>query len=139
MEQFNPTAFHDQLNQFIGVLEWTRHTLSGLIYSEGVAYLQEHGKCYWLVDTIGSYFVANDKFQEHLSANPGFASLHFWKLKKEGDGAVLIAELDLGCDPVVRQDFEFTAFPFPESGEFTLYCGQDFANEPWKPFLPSEY
>ena len=129
---------HADLQRFNGSDTWYQHQLVGwVVYSEGVQYLAEAAGAYWLIDAIASHIGHNKKIRAAYRTVPGFASLHFWKLRKVKDGAVLEAVLDLGQKPVARQRIEYTDFPFPASGEFTIYAGMD-AGILVKLYLPSE-
>jgi hypothetical protein len=46
---------------------------------------------------------------------------------------------DTGLEPIVTQKIEYTDFPFPRSGLFLLYVGNDGPGTMTKIFLPSEY
>ncbi len=87
----------------------------------------------------GSHFSSNDSLRDHLRVDRDFASLHFWTLQQQGRDAILQAELDSGCEPVVTQKIGYTDFPFPPNDKFMLYCARDSDSDLHKLFLPSEY
>src|SRR3954454_94266 len=45
-------ALYAQLNQFTGSSKLYRHWLKTFCYTEGVAFLAERTRCYWLIDLI---------------------------------------------------------------------------------------
>ena len=127
---------HAELEQFCGTEEYHRHGLArNVLFTDGVQYLMEHGKCFWLGDAIASHLpnVAT------VSRKHGedFASFHIWLLRKDGNGAVLTAHLDKGTPAKITQKIEYTDFPFPEDGVFKLYVGQQ--DTFFVVMLPSEY
>lgn len=44
---------HD-LQQFTSTQDYHRH-FTGLLYTDGIQYLAEHGQCFWLIDLVGSH------------------------------------------------------------------------------------
>lgn len=118
-------ALHATLAGFCGTEEYHRHWLPHVVYTDGVAYLQEAGKCYWLVDAIASHL----RFPSIVMRRRGerFARLHQWELRRLPEGsanmAVLEARADSGEKVVIRQLIPYTDFPF-EDGEkpFRLYA-----------------
>ena len=42
------------LEMFTGTENYYRH-FSGMLYTDGIQFLAQEGKCYWLLDLIGSY------------------------------------------------------------------------------------
>ena len=139
-DKMEAATLHANLRQFTGCEQWYRHSVArNVIYSEGMQYLAENGGAYWLIDAIASHIAANPKHKAARNLNSRFNDLHFWKLRKRDGGAVLEAVEDSGCKPVVTQEIEFTDFPFPADGEFTVYAGTDGPGSPVKLYLPSEY
>jgi len=45
----------EDLEQFIGTENWYRHWTKLLLYTDGVSFLAEAGKCFWLIDLVASY------------------------------------------------------------------------------------
>lgn len=132
---------YSELTQFIGSETWTSAgpLFPNVIYSEGAVFLAENAKAWWLLEAIASHLVSGKEIREHVEKNPYFLGLHFWKLRKDGNGAILECVEDTGCEPIVSQKIEYTDFPFPSSNEFTLYVGNDGPGTMTKIFLPSEY
>jgi hypothetical protein len=91
------------LTQFTGSDTWYEHP-TGLLYTEGVNYVAEHGGAYWLIDAIASY-------QPQLRRNPELNEFQLWELEVEDSGAVLTCRPDSDQPVVVRQKIEYTDFP----------------------------
>jgi len=126
------------LGQFIGSMEWTRHPLCrNVIYSEGMAFVAERGKAYWLIDAIASHEAHNPKLKAACRNDESFDYLHFWILKvnQETKAWELTCIKDTGEKPVVVQTDIYTDFPF----SIKIYAGNDGPGTLRKLFLPSEY
>lgn len=123
------------LAQFTGSERWFRHSFArAVLYTEGVAYVAEHGDAYWLIDAIASHLVSR-AFNAAAVKDERIGLLHFWKLAVRGDhGAVLTAEADAGEPPFIRQEIPFTDFPLDE---IRIWAGND--GQHWTLILPSEY
>lgn len=123
---------YSELTQFIGSETWTSAgpLFPNVIYSEGAVFLAENAKAWWLLEWIASHLISGKEIRE---------GLHFWKLRKDGNGAILECVEDSGCKPIVSRNIQYTDFPFPRSNEFMLYVGNDGPGTPTKIFLPSEY
>lgn len=91
------------LDQFTGTDNYYRHQ-SGLMYTDGIQYLAEEGKAYWLLDAIGSY-------QAQLKKNQRLQEFQLWELRVQDRQAVLTCKEDSDCPDVVRQEIEYTDFP----------------------------
>jgi hypothetical protein len=132
---------YSELTQFIGSERWTSAgpLFPNVIYSEGAVFMAEKAKAWWLLKAIARHLVSGKEIREHVEKNPYFLGMHFWGLRKEGDGAVLTCVEDTGLEPIVTQKIEYTDFPFPRSGLFLLYVGNDGPGTMTKIFLPSEY
>ena len=102
-----------ELEAFIGTEEYHRYPIGPLLLTDGAAYLAKEGKCYWLIDAIGSY--QSEVFEGKLEAGRrrlrefGF---QFWELEVADDkSAVLTCVEDSGYEPLVIQTFRYTDFP----------------------------
>jgi hypothetical protein len=95
----------DDLSQFTGTENWYRHSKL-LIYTDGIKYVAEEGKAYWLIDAIASY-------QSQLRKNRRLAELQLWELKVTNNKAILTCKEDSNCPPIVTQEIEYTDFPLP--------------------------
>jgi len=94
----------NDLAQFTGTENYYNHYL-GYRYTDGVKYLAEVGKCYWLLDAVFS----------HMRSEP----FQIWTLEVKDSKAVLIMIEDTGQPEKVKQEIEFTDFPL-ESIKFYL-------------------
>lgn len=113
------------LGQFTGTDNWYKH-FTGLLYTDGVQYLAEEAKAYWLIDAIFSHIVTNKAFKHE-----DFVACKL-KLTETG-GAIL--NLEDGNDNVIAsQVIPFTNFPFEdiEDDELMLFFENDVL------YLPSE-
>jgi hypothetical protein len=138
------STLHANLSQFCGCEVSTQHAMCrNMFMSEGVVYLREHAEAYWLLDAIASHYSANPKLRKARAENERFDYMHFWVLKKNAEGdCTLICREDSGMKPVVKQEIEYTDFPFPPDGEFMLYAGLtmiDGEERPTLVYLPSEH
>lgn len=96
-----------ELEQFIGTETWFRHPyIRRILWTDGVEYLHQHTRCFWLIDSIAidqaQFAVKREKFQE-------------WKLVRdaEGNGATLTCE-DGNGNRVLRRRIDYTDFPLKE-------------------------
>ena len=108
-----------ELDQFNGTEHHYRHW-TGMLYTDGVKFLADKAKAYWLLDIVASYQhqkkVRNEEFQ-------------VWKLVKTGSEAIVILE-DGNDNRILSQKIEYTDFPL-ESVSLWLQNGVLI--------LPSEY
>ena len=111
----------EDLRQFTGTEQYHKHWLN-FVYTDGVAYLAEKAKCYWLLDAIGSYQPELRKKKE--------IPFQLWILKVKNSKAVLTMSEDKGAKVLVKQEIDYTDFPM-ESIE--LYYIDNVL------LLPSEY
>lgn len=89
------------LNHFCGSEVVYRHTLGRLLYTEGIQYMAKNAGAYWLIDAIASY-------QPQLTRE----DFQLWELEVTGSQAVLTCRSDSGREPLVKQEIEYTDFPF---------------------------
>ena len=95
----------NELAQFIGTEQWFRHGLNRkVLYTEGVQYLAEQARAYWLVDEIA----LAQAYVAPVKATPFQA----WKLTVK-DGAGTLACEDGNGNTVYSKQIEFTDFPEP--------------------------
>ena len=126
-----PADLHPELSRFIGSDTVTIYKLFGvrpfivptklygplmLTFTEGVRYLCDNAGAWWLLDAIASHMPVVIK-------NEMAQSLHFWNLTKTERGAILTCQVDRGEPNLIKQEFEYTDFPFPSDGKFQLYAG----------------
>lgn len=118
------TNLQDDLKQFYGSGVLYRHPMNkNIVYTEGVQYLAEKGKAYWLIDDICFAYQTIDAIRN--------ISFQTWVLKKnaEGEGATLRVE-DGNKNLIKSFDIAFTDFPLPG---ITLWLIEGTL------LLPSEY
>jgi hypothetical protein len=140
------TDLHQALRGFSGTEEYHRHWLPHVVYTDGVAYLAEHGECYWLIDAIASHLrrppVIAKKYGER------FGAFHLWTLRKFPDGggpnaAILETKEDTDEPILIRQVIPYTDFPFEDGDKpFKLYAAASEMEEGKTVYvlmLPSEY
>ena len=110
------------LKQFTGTEQYHIYH-SGTVLTDGVLYLAEVGKCFWLMDVFASHLA-------EISTDHGMACL---KLKRTGDGAQVV--IDDGDENVIaKQKIAYTDFPLDE---ITLFaCWSDGY---WVIMLTTEY
>lgn len=112
------------LNRFTGSEIFYRHPL-GVIYTEGIKYLAQNARAYWLIDIIASY-----QGNVRITQDPMLQEIQFWKLKvSQNNSAILTCERDTD-DVVITQKIEFTDFPLDE---VKIYLSNKTL------LLPSEY
>jgi hypothetical protein len=101
-----------ELDQFCGSGEVYQHWLKAFVYSDGVKYLVEKARAFWLLDAIGSY-------QPQLLSDPMLQKLQIWTLTVEGKKGRLVCEKDSDI-VVVSQKIPYTDFPLPEISLFLV-------------------
>jgi hypothetical protein len=136
---------HHALRGFTGTDAYHRHWLRHVVLTDGVAYLMEHGNCYWLVDAIASHLRRPSVVAK--TRGERFASFHLWELRKlppeYKNAASLEARADSNEPTMIRQLIPYTDFPF-ENGDkpFKLYAAASELEEGKTVYvlmLPSEY
>ena len=117
------------LNQFTGSEDFFKHSINRkLIYSEGVEYLAEQARCYWLIDLIACVLLP------HLliKYNDSFYSI---ELLVTGNSAVIT--VDDGNDNIhINHKVRWTDFPITGEPVKFFLCESD---EYYCLMLPSEY
>jgi hypothetical protein len=102
----------EDLLQFTGSVEFYRHWAGFLTYTEGVKYLADRAKAYWLIDDIASY---------QTEAKVRQIPFQVWNLDVQQDKqALLTMQEEEGQPPLVTQDIPFTDFPI-QSIQLFLY------------------
>lgn len=111
------TLTEADLNQFTGTEQYHQHWMRQLVYTDGVKYVADAGRAFWLIDVIASYR-RKEPFQ-------------VWELKVKPDkSCVVTMREDTGQPTKVRQEIQYTDFPL-ENIKFYLIDGVLL--------LPSEY
>ena len=111
------------LASFVGTTQYYRIN-QRLVITEGVKYLAEQARCYWLLILYASHLASIDGEAE------GFAVL---KLAKQGSSADIAIE-DGNDRVLAAQHVEYTDFPFDSFSLFACWNGQC-----WVAMLRSEY
>jgi hypothetical protein len=92
----------ENLSNFHGTENYYSNKNYPFEYTDGVKYVAENGKAYWLLDAIASW-------QKKLDSS----QIQFWMLIVNSDkSAVLTCEQD--NESVITQQIPFTEFPFSE-------------------------
>ena len=92
----------ENLSHFHGSEQFYKH-LFGMVYTEGVQFVAEQCKAYWLIDLVASYlpqFVGKEDFITY-------------KLKVE-DETGFVSIQDGNYNVLASQDIEYTDFPLDE-------------------------
>ena len=99
----------EDLGQFTGTERYYSY-LMGLKLTDGIKYLADKGKCWWILDAVASYQIKHSKVPFQL-----------WKLEvienKGKRGAILTMREDSDKPELVKQKIPYTDFPL-ESIEF---------------------
>jgi hypothetical protein len=85
--------------------------LSQLVITDGVKYLSNEAKSYWLLDLIASY-------QRKCQKDPMLKDFQIWTIKAENNKATITCERDTN-DIAFTQKIPYTDFPLRE---LKLYC-----------------
>ena len=128
-------SLRTELAQFTGSTQWFRHEFNrAVIYTEGVRYLAEHGKAFWLIDAIASH-LGSQELLEAADLDTRIGLMHFWNLAVKPDhSATLKAIADSGEQPFIQQEIPFTNFPLDE---VDIWAKNDACQ--WTLLLPSEH
>jgi hypothetical protein len=107
----------EELDGFFGTEGYHRLTLGPLLATDGVKYLAEQGKCFWLIDIVASWqgspvVVKNPRGSIKCAVKE--IPFQLWELKKEGEGAVVTMRTDSGEPALVTQKIPWTDFPLDE-------------------------
>ncbi|MCA2720194.1 DUF6876 family protein [Microcystis sp. M169S2] len=120
----------ENLDQFCSTENYYTNPFYPFLYTDGVKYVAENGKAYWLLDAIASW-----QGEPIIKSNQDLSQIQFWKLKVNPDqSAILICERDTD-EPVITQKIPLTDFPIPG---ITLYLC-DMRTGKGVLILPSEY
>jgi len=120
------TLTEGELIQFIGTQNYYKHWTGFIVYTDGVKFVADKGKAYWLIDAIASW-------QPEIKNNPD-AYFQVWKLKVNEDRTALltceIEDSEGKTKTPVKQEIKYTDFPLKE---VKLYCVDGVL------MLPTEY
>lgn len=107
----------NELRQFTGTEKYIRHMFGSLVFTDGINYLREAAKCFWLVDAIASHQ------SSALDAKCG--GFQSWTLTPAPlpsmpHRVLLECRPDSNQKTVVTQAIEFSDFPFDQMDGETL-------------------
>ena len=120
----------ENLSDFTGTENYYSNKHYPFVYTDGIKYLAENGKAYWLLDAIASW-----QGEPIIKDDQDLSQIQFWRLKVNLDNsAVLTCERD-SDDIVCEQKIPLTDFPL---SEVTLYLC-DMGTRQGVLLLPSEY
>jgi hypothetical protein len=92
-------ALRAELCQFRGSTEFYRHFTHAIVYTEGVKYLAEHARIYWLIDLIAS-------LQPRALKDRALCEFQLWELRISNGKAVVVCLRD-SEDEAFRQRIRF--------------------------------
>ena len=119
----------ENLSDFTGTENYYTNPLYPFQYTDGIKYLAENGRAYWLLDAIASW-----QGEPIIKSDQDLKKNQFWKLKVNPDNsAVLTCERDRD-DVVITQKIPFTDFPLSEVAIYL--CDMETTGVL---LLPSEY
>jgi len=96
------------LTQFTGTEHWYKH-VCGTTYTNGMKYLADEAKAYWLLDVVASY--------QHELKDKRF---QIWRLTVNEDRTAVVTMREDSNEPVlIKQKIEYTDFPLDE---IEFYC-----------------
>ena len=76
-------ALRAELRLFTGSTEFYRHFTNALVYTEGVKFLAEHARLYWLIDLIAGW-------QRRALRDVALRKFQLWELRiAKGKGVVV--------------------------------------------------
>jgi hypothetical protein len=87
-------ALYAELRQFTGSTEFYRHFMGSIIYTEGVKFVGERARLYWLIDLIAS-------LQPRALKDPALREFQLWELRI-GNGVGVVACLRDSDDEAFR-------------------------------------
>jgi hypothetical protein len=100
-----------------------------IYHTDGVQWLADVARCYWLIDAIASH-----QFNVRVSGEP----FQIWTLKVENRKGILICGDGDDTPPVVTQEIPYTDFPLDEITLFLEDGSLDGENIHRILMLPSE-
>jgi len=144
MHTLNKTLCESDLEKFDGTTKYYSSNILNFVYTDGVQYLAERAKCYWLLFEIGI-----SQYEKQIKGNKRLQEMQFWTLKVNQDkSAKLLCEEDINI-PVFEKELIYTSFPIPEiklwlcnMAQFWSSYGERRGTNPekyGKLILPSEY
>ena len=122
----------NNLEQFYGTENYWKNPFHPFKYTDGVKYVADEGRAYWLLDAIGSWQIHPDIKNDHA-----LQEYQFWTLTVNTErSALLTCERDKG-DVKIEQKIPCTDFPLEK---ICLYLiGMRWYRDGGVLMLPSEY
>src|SRR5437870_2664366 len=87
MDFKDQNGLRKELSQFTGSTEFYRHFTNTIIYTEGVRFLAEHARVYWLIDLIAS-------LQTRALKDRALREFQLWELRIEKGNVLLVCLRD---------------------------------------------
>ena len=87
MDFMEQNALRAELRQFTGSEEFYRHFTNAIIYTQGVKFLAERARVYWLIDLIAS-------LQSRALKDRMLREFQLWELRIANGKAVLVCLRD---------------------------------------------
>ena len=87
MDFMEQNALRAELRQFTGSEEFYRHFTNAVIYTQGVKFLAERARLYWLIDLIAS-------LQTRALKDRALREFQLWELRIANGKAVLVCLRD---------------------------------------------
>lgn len=139
-EKMDAVTLRDSLRGFSGTEAY--HQLSiipNVVATDGVKYLCENARCFWLFDVIATHLGSVKSCARQYGEV--FTNFHVWTITKVDEGAIVEARVDSGEPALITQEFEYTTFPFDETGEFKLFVAMQpmIDRDVFVVMLPGEY
>ena len=94
------------LIKFTGTENHFIHQLTGLRYTDGVQYVAEKGKAYWLLDDILAFMKYDKKFK-----NPDYQDFTVWKLRVNPNKKAILSAEDGNYNQIFSHEIPWTDFP----------------------------
>ena len=115
-----------ELSHFTGTSQWYRwSSLFSTVCTDGVKYLAEEGRAYWLLDAIAAH-----QINPIITSSERLQQFQIWEVLVEDHQGQLECREDTNLPPAIVQQIPLTDFPF---SRFKLYCVDNVI------LLPSEY
>jgi hypothetical protein len=118
MEKITGAELASELAHCCGTEGYTRFGINPrVLCTDGAKLMADLVGAYWLLDAIASY--QTKKLDQECDG------MQFWKLIPNGKGCTLICQKDSGEPELVRQEIEYTDFPFDGDKPFDLWVEGD--------------
>lgn len=99
-----------------------------VLATQGILSMADEKGAHWLISAISSHLSFNEDLKRAFHDDPSLESLHFWRLRDDGDGAAtLYCNRDSGEPTIVSQHLEYTDFEF-DKPEHVFFCGKGPGN-----------